>query len=391
MIKFLTAHTSETDDVEAAVSAILQQLDLRQLQKYSAGIMYYHSDFAETGVTKQICENLPFPVIGSTVSNSNVPGSSSDISLTINVFTSDTTAFTAGICAPVVDEPYMPIEGLYNKMLEEKPDCKCEKPSLFYIIAPNFHNVTGDDYMAALTGLSGGVPIFGSVAFTHTGEFKKGKTFFNGDEYDASMAILAFWGDKEPKFFISDIPDEQIINQKAVITDSYRNRIRKINGIPVMEYLESVGLTKDGSFEEIVSFPLILHMPGGARLIRSIYDKEDKEILCSGVVPSHIPVDISFCDRDFVMKSARKTALECKNWLDAQNSTDSQAALVVSCVARRWTLGSDFHAEMKEIDAGLKDLPYHFVYSRGEFCPVNVQGGKAENYFFNYSLCICII
>ena len=67
MIKFLTAHTSETDDVEAAVSEILSQLDLNSLQKYSAGIMYYYADFAKTGVTKRICESLPFPVIGSTV------------------------------------------------------------------------------------------------------------------------------------------------------------------------------------------------------------------------------------------------------------------------------------------------------------------------------------
>ena len=203
------------------------------------------------------------------------------------------------------------------------------------------------------------------------------------------MAVIAFWGNMEPKFFISDIPDEQVIHQRAVITDSYRNRIRRVNGIPVLEYMESVGLAKNGNLEGIASFPLILHVAGGSRLIRTIYSADKDELLCSGMVPSHIPMEISFCDREFVMESARKTADECKKWLLDQNG--SKSALVVSCAARRWTLGSDVYAEIREIDEGLKNLPYHFVYSRGEFCPVNIYNGKAENYFFNYSLCICII
>ena len=391
MIKFLTAHTSETEYVETAVSEIMNQLDLSCLLKFSAGIMYYHADFAKTGVTKRICDKLPFPVIGSTVSSSAVPGFKKEITLTINVFTSDTIAFTAGICDPVTGEPFIPMEKLYKQMLSDKPESKGEKPAMFYIVAPDFHDVTGDDYLAALTGLSGGVPVFGSVGFIHTAEFRDIKTFFNGAEYNSSMAVLAFWGDIKPKFFISAIPDEQVIHQRAVITDSYRNRIIKVNGIPVLEYLESVGLAKDGNLEEIASFPLILHMPGGSHLIRSMYGAENGEILCSGVVPSHIPMEISFCDRDFVMESARKTADKCKKWLETQSTSGSQAALVVSCVARRWTLGTDVYAEIDEIDAGLRHLPYHFVYSHGEYCPVHVEEGKDINYFFNFTLCICII
>jgi hypothetical protein len=202
MIKFLTAHTSETDDVEAAVSEILSQLDLNSLQKYSAGIMYYYADFAKTGVTKRISESLPFPVIGSTTSSSAVPGSQKEISLTLNVFTSDTVAFSAGICDPVHNEPYKPMEKLYKQLLKEKPPSMGEKPAMFYIIAPEFHDVTGDDYLAALTGLSGGVPVFGSVAFIHTAEVRDIKTLFNGAEHNASMAGLAFWGDIEAKFFL---------------------------------------------------------------------------------------------------------------------------------------------------------------------------------------------
>ena len=391
MIRFLTAHTSETDDVEAAVSDILSQLDLSRLLKYSAGIMYYYADFAKTGVTKRLCESFPFPVIGSTTSSSAVPGSKGDITLSVNVFTSDTVAFTAGVCDPVSDEPFMPMEKLYNELLDKKPLLAVEKPVMFFVIAPQFRNTTGDDYLATLTGFSGGVPVFGSVGSIHTAESHDIKTFYNGVEYESSMAVLAFWGDIKPKFFISDIPDEKIINKRAIITDSYRNRIKKVNGIPVMEYFESVGIAKDGKLEGIDSFPLILYLPDGSRLVRTIYGVDHGEVLCSGVVPSHYPFGISFCDRDFVMESARKTAAECKKWLESKESIQPQAAMVVSCVARRWTLGTDVFAEINEVDAGLNNLPYHFAYSRGEFCPVYVQENKTVNYFFNYTMGICII
>ena len=168
MIKVLTAHTSEIDDVEAAVTEILSQLDLSRLLEFSAGIMYYHADFAQTGVTKRICESLPFPVVGGTTSNSAVPGSKKDITLTITVFTSKTIVFTAGISDPICGEPFIPIEKLYNEMVKEKPASMGEKPAMFFIISPDFINATGDDYLAALTGIGRGVPVFGSVAFIHT-------------------------------------------------------------------------------------------------------------------------------------------------------------------------------------------------------------------------------
>ncbi|MCL1815616.1 MAG: FIST C-terminal domain-containing protein [Treponema sp.] len=391
MIQVFSAHTSEIDDVEAAVSEILEQLNINRRLKYSAGIMYYYGDFAHTGVVQQISKNLPFPIVGGTTSNSAIRGSKEDITLTITVFTSDDVAFSAGISESLHNQPFMPLEKLYKQMLEEKPHGAGKKPAMFYIVVPHFYEITGDDYLAALDGLSGGVPVFGSVAFTHTVDFKDIKTFYNGVEYDNAMAVLAFWGDLEPQFFVSNIPEEQIINKQAVITDSYRNRVKRVNGIPVLEYLESIGLAKDGQLKGIGSFPLVLHLPDGSRLVRTIYGAEDGELLCSGAVPSGYPMGISFCDRDFVMESARKTAEKCKKWLESRNFSEPRSALVISCAARRWTLGSDVYAEVREIDTGLKDLPYHFIYTRGEFCPVHIQENRTTNYFFNFTLGICVL
>jgi len=392
MLEARYAHSNEIDDVDAAVSDILKQLDIASLQKYSAGIISYYADFAKTGVVQQLCKKLSFPVIGGTTSNSAIRGSKEDITLTVTVYTSDTIAFSAGISGSLQGEPFMPLEKLYKQLLEGKPEFATdEKPSLFLIAAPHFFEIIGDEYLAALSGLSGGIPIFGAVAFTHSSDFYISKTLYNGVEYDKALACLALWGEIKPRFFISDIPEEQIMHRRAVITDSYKNRIKRVNGIPVMEYLESVGFAKDGSIEESLYFPFILHDLGGSRLIRSIYGVKDGELLCSGAVPSGYSLGISFCDKDFVIASARKTAMECMNWLEHQDFSKPQSALVISCGARRWTLGSDIYAEIREIDAGLKDLPYHFIYSGGEFCPVYARDDKTVNYFFNYTLCIFVV
>ena len=395
MTRVLTAYTNETDDVEAAVSEILSQLDLSRLLKFSAGIMYYYPDFAETGVTKQLSEKLPFPVVGGTTSNSAVRGSKEDITLTISVFTSDTIAFSVGISDPLSGEPFMLLEKFYKKLIEGKPaDSDIafgDKPAMLHLVVPNLFEITGDDYLAVFNSLSGGVPIFGAAAFTNMADFTNIKTFFNGVEYDDAAVVLAFWGDMAPHFFISDVPKEGVINQKAVITDSYRNRIKRINGIPALEYMESIGLAKNGTMYGMASCPVIINVPGGSRLVRTILSAENGELLCSGIVPSHLVMEIFICDRGFVMKSAQKTAIECRKWLESRDFTGAQMALVISCAARRWTLGSDVYAEIREIDKGLKDLPYHFVYTRGEFCPVHVGNSETVNFFYNFTLGICII
>ncbi|MDR2471287.1 MAG: FIST C-terminal domain-containing protein [Treponema sp.] len=389
MIRTLSAHTGEIDDVDGAVQDLLGQLDVSRLLRHSAGILYYYGDFAQTGVVKKLCEALPFPVVGGTTSNSSVSGSGESIALTLMVLTSDDAAFTAGVSGPLQSDPYPCLEALYQKILAEKPP-GVDKPALIFISTPRILSIVGDDYLAALRGLSGGaVPIFGAAAHTHHVDFSDVKTLFNGTEYDDSLVLLVFWGCR-PRFFLSVIPEEQILNHRAIITDSYRHRIKKINGVPATRYMESIGLAKNGKLTAIDAFPLILHLSDGPRLVRTIYADEDGELLCSGAVPAHITMEISFCNREFVLESARKVALECAGALKEQ-AGESHPALIISCAARRLTLGSGVFDEIGEIQKCLGAFPYLMAYSAGEFCPVPNNEGRLVNYFFNYSLCMCVL
>ena len=215
-MRIMTAHTSETDNVEAAVSDILDQLtrqldplnppgrfDPDSLGPHAAGVMFYYEEFAEAGIARGICGRLPFPVIGGTTSNSAVPGSREDITLTLTVFSGDDCGFSAALGGPMdCDSSYIALEKLYRTVMDGRPAGMGERPSFFLIITPQQRDITGDDYLAALTSLSGGVPLFGASAFTHQPDFRNIKTFFNGAEYDDVPVLLAVWSKAEPRFFL---------------------------------------------------------------------------------------------------------------------------------------------------------------------------------------------
>ncbi|MDR2210885.1 MAG: FIST C-terminal domain-containing protein [Spirochaetaceae bacterium] len=391
MIRVFTAHTGEIDNVEKALADILRQIEPRRLLAYSLGILYYHPDFSGTGIMERLYQALGFSVVGGTTSITTVPGSTDFICLTITVITSDDCMFTALASEPLREDPFQPLEKMCRTILAEKPGGMA-KPGLFYIITPYLQKITGDDYVAALDVVSGGVPIFGLTAFTDDVECKNVRTCFNGVEYEDAFILAAFWGNINPRFFLSTIPEERMLSYRAVITDSYKNRVRRINGIPALEYLETSGLSKDGKLLGIASFPIVLYPGNGSRLIRTIYKADAGELLCSGAMPVHASLGISFCDRDFVMASAKKTAQECVGSLGAGPEAPGSIALVSSCAARSWTLGTDFFSEIRELTAEFKDtLPYHFVYSIGEFCPIRDKNKELSNCFLNYSLCICVL
>jgi hypothetical protein len=399
MIRGLSAFTHIIDNPAAAAAEILEQLDLdHRLLRYSVGIWYYYGGFAGAGALKELREKLPFPVLGGTTSNSAVPGSLesqvstldplNDITLTLTVFTSDDCAFTAGVSGSLGDDPRLPVENLYRRLLESRPKGMGETPAMIFIMAPRLLNLLGDDYLAVLDAQSGGVPVFGSAAFTHTADFKNVKVYFDGLEYEDSLGLIAFWGNLKPAFFISPVPGDRAFNQRAKITSSYKNRVREINGIPALRYLESIGLARDGNILGSDSFPMTLRLEDGSQLVRTMLEAEGEEVLCSGAVPVQALAGFSFCDKEFIISSARKVALDRESRV-AEDSGGG-ADLVISCAARRWTLGADVYAEIKAVNGIFKRRPYHMAYSSGEFCPVPYRGGL-KNYFHNYSICVCAL
>jgi len=61
-----------------------------------------------------------------------------------------------------------------------------------------------------------------------------------------------------------------------------------------------------------------------------------------------------------------------------------------SCLARFLTLGARYSAEAETFTKAVAGkLPYQFMYSGGEICPVPDSNGRLKNRFHNFTLVTC--
>ncbi|MDR1368020.1 MAG: FIST C-terminal domain-containing protein [Candidatus Accumulibacter sp.] len=385
MIKILTAHTLKIDEVDAAVAELLEQLDLENsLLKNAVGILAFHPEFLDSGVLEAVGESLPFATAGYTTPGIAVGSVFGDMMFTVAVLTSDDIVFTAGISVPISGDPTGPVRELYSRVAPPEMG----KPALLLAFAPFLENVGGDDFVALLDSVSGGAPIFGSLAFTHLTDFSSIETCVNGHCGANVLALVALFGEVNPRFHITDLPGEQEICQRAVITQAEKNRIRRINDRSPIAYLESIGLAENGGISAgIASFPFLLTLSDGSRIARcACKATEEGHIVLCGNIPDGVKVGFSDVDADFVTQSMEKIIARIA--ADA----DAESALIFSCTSRKWTLASAPDWEMKKIARVIgNSLSYQFAYSGGEICPVKNRECQWINRFHNFSVTACLL
>ncbi|MDR1275148.1 MAG: FIST C-terminal domain-containing protein [Candidatus Accumulibacter sp.] len=383
----LTAYTREVDDAAAAVTEVLAQLELDSRRLANAvGFISFHPEFLASNIVEAISKALPFDVVGGTTSCTSVQGALGEMLLTVSVLTSDTVVFRAGMSANITDDACQPARELYARVAPPETG----RPALLIAFAPVVENVGGDDLIAAIDAASGGVPLFGALAFTHLTDFSGIETYANGVRSTDAFALVALFGEVEPHFFTTTIPHERGLHEKAVITRSVKNRLQGINGLPPLDYLDSIGLSADDEAGEIAlavtSFPFVLTLKDGTQIVRFARKvSEEGDILFYGDAPEGANVLFSAADADFVVHSTKE--------MIARAATESGAgnALVFSCASRRWMLGIAMEKEMKEIARCLgARFSYQLTYSGGEICPVKNREGLWVNRFHNFTMITCL-
>jgi hypothetical protein len=380
----LTAYTREIDDIKRAAAEILEQLQLdERLLRCSVGLLAFHPDFLETGAVKAVSAALPFDSIGGTTSNLAVPGDLGDLILTVTVLTSDDVEFRAGAVL-LDDDPGASIRESYARLVPHAG----EKPALLLTVAPVIGNVGGDDVIEALNAASGGVPVFGSLATAPNPYLHGTATCMNGAHQENLFTLIAVFGDVNPQFYHTSIPDDRVIQQNAVITRSEKHMLQSINGLSALGYLESIGLAENGNIAAgIASIPFVLGLDDGTRLVRAA-NRATKEgyIKAYGNVPQGASIGFSGCNAGFVLNSAKERVAR------PIAASGRDCALIVSCEARKWTLGTRPTAEMREVVDCLDTLlPYRIIYAGGELCPVTNRAGRLVNSFQNFSMIACVL
>lgn len=381
MLKMLTAYTLEVDDKEYALKEILEQLDLENnLKKYAAGMLICHSDFIETGVAQEISEKLPFDVVGCTSLACMTNGMDDALMLSLSVLTSDDVQFSTFTAEDLADTQAMGTAYAAAKL--------GDKPSLVIPFVPLLISVAHEQVMLNLDTVVGGAPTFGSVAADHTVDYSTVHTIYNGVASKGAMSALMLWGDVTPYFYYSEMSEQYMQQQRAVITKSQGNMLMEVNNIPLMAYLETIGVTKGQGAEALGGVPFLIDFGDGTRPVaRGVHTiTPEGYALCGGLMPENATLAIGSVERDDVLRLTKDT-------LEAVLARENiNGILFYPCASHFLVLGAGAQEQKDIIKSMLPEgIPYQLCYSGGEICPAYDKEGQAHNRFHSYTFTACVL
>lgn len=385
MIRVLTACSLEPDDSDAAVSEILEQLDLgKNLLKNTAGLLFCYPDFIETGAAKAVCESLPFEVVGCTTHGAALPHISDEVILTLMVLTSDDVELKAGLSGPLETGAEERIEALYSGMRGSLT----AEPSLAFALLPGDPcPFTGDRILETLDRLSGGVPFFGTTAIDMDHAGQPARLIHNGAAYSTRLGLVILAGGAKPRFLINSIVKQNIFYHKARITGAEGNRLISIDNMPAVQYMEKIGVLENGVIEALAAFPVLADPRDGREPRLQVFTGIDPDgaLLCVSNVTAGSLLSIGTPTSGIVLESAAEIAAKIKE------EQGQNGLLIFSCVSRNMAL-ADPLAEMEALRKQLQDYPapYLFAYSGGEVCPQYGPDSGTINKFHMYAIIACI-
>jgi hypothetical protein len=390
MIRSIGLHTYEIDDVAVATAEIQEGLEDFPLLDNTIGIIMCDPEYVESGVYGALCEALPFPLVGATTTTQAVCDEADILILTILVITSDDVFFESALTDDIEgNEILAPTRAAFEAARNRLPS----EPKLILLFPPMLAETAGDAYVEAFDELCPGVPQFGMPAISDSPAFDNCLTLYQGESSLTRMTFILLSGNVNPRFLISTLQDDDKTPFSGEITKSSGNIIHEINGVPTYEYFESIGLAKDGKFDEGLQFvPVLIDFKkrddyDGVPVIHAVvYLDEEGNAVCRGYMYQGSVFTITNPKMDTFLQSSGELIEKIKA------IPDRQVTLILSCIVRRMSFGANplVEATMMKDELGC-DFPFMFAYAGGEICPTSVRDEKAVNRFHNFSIIACIL
>ncbi len=384
MIQMYTARTAEVDELQYAMEEIQEQIDFSVLKKNSCGILLCHMDFIESGLVTALCEALPFPTIGMTSMASADARGHSLFELTLTVLTSDDVTFEAGMTDNITRANYQQeIENLYAELRSRVPS----DPAMILTLAPHVYDVAGYEVLAVMDAACNGIPIWGSITSGVDFAYEAVQTVCNGKHLQRGLAMMLLHGPVEPKFVVSSLPERNITNNRAIITKSKGSTLYEINGMPVLDYLATVGLVINK--ENITTTPFMVYYEADKQPVAlgfyTLFD--DGSVLTGGELPEGTSFAVGSIDAEGIVDSAQ-TALK-----QMLAYPERQATLQFPCVTRYIMLSPEQERELDLIgeSLGKRGSPFMMGYSGGAICPMPGPDGALRNRFHDYTFTACML
>ena len=376
MINMLTAYTMEADDGVFALQEILEQLDLEhKALRHSAGFLFCHPDFLETGVAQSIAEALPFEVVGATTVCNLTEGLRDLAGLTVSVLTSDTVEFSAAS----LPDCHTPEE--ITKVYRDGINGRSGIPSLIFPFATS---AVGDLAVRVLDTLtSGKTPFFGTNAVDNTADASKAFALHNNVTFRDGLVLLMAWGELNASFHVAEISEDLIQKQRAVITRSDGHIIMAINDMCPADYLASIGISREQAYGNLHTIPFILDYCDGTQPVaRVFYDlTPEGYIVTGGLMPEKATVAIGSLEKSDIIRLTTEVIEK------VLSSKKSRGLLLFPCVSHFWAMEDmPFSLIQDKLDPV---IPYHVFYSGGEICPIYETNGRMHNRFHSFTCVAC--
>jgi hypothetical protein len=387
MIKSFVAFTDEIDNPAVAAAEISAQIKAEgPLLENTVAFLHCHCAFLETGAFSAICEALPFPVCGFTTSINgggpleNPAGGSGELFMSMLILTSDEIRFEVTASEPIK------LGDDYKTKLEPALLSK-EKPALVCVAGPTIDVIPGDKLVDTFNEILPNVPIFGGYSVDDSPLYNMNVfTLKDGEGYSDRVVFLKIFGDITPRFYSASLSKEKIKKQFAVVTKAVGEEIIALNGRPVAEFLESIGLTESLIENGIVTnYALIItDKETGTYYARAMLRlTPEKTLICGGVIPEGAHLRVGQFEKGDTISSgglASSEAFACK----------AHAVLALSSISRATLLGSDIFRGIDTVRNAANGTPFIMSYVAGEICPDKGNGTK-KNRFNNQSFNACVL
>jgi hypothetical protein len=235
--------------------------------------------------------------------------------------------------------------------------------------------------MEVLDRVSDGTPLFGTNALDETIENRTPLIIYNGNSYADRLALLTVCGAVESRFVVKSLPAMNFYSKPAVVTGVRDRKIVSINNMPAVEFMERLGIISKNRVNAVYGFPLLVdNRDGKGPKSCAIHSIEDGGALrCGSAIVEGAALKLVNQMQDEVLRGSERLAESIKEEGGKKNH------LIFSCFGRSAPL-VDMKDEMGLFQKHLEGLPYVFIYSGGEFCPVGDEQNGIHNGFHQFSI-----
>lgn len=394
-MKSIALFTEEIDDLEQAVTELKMQCQGFELMAHSAGLLFVHPDADLEDLLALLTEAFDIPIAGVTAAFLFTMEGVKREGISLQLFTADDCTFAVEATGELLPEADFD-QGM-AKLYQKISHSLIEKPKLLLTYGNPPLKLVGEDFVAALDKLSGGVPLYGGMA-SDDFAVKNCRVMCKGQVFQYGAAVIAISGNIQP-VMSSGFHVDTAIDYTGVVTKVDGSRVLELDGMPFVTALSRAGLVfnwYDACDYLNTPFKVSYETEEGERmeyLRHLVYiDKEIGAGQFFGKVPLGARLQVGVLDVEGIHSSVEKVVQKCLAMVSEHRTAEYHTLLVTSCASRIMSYTNAINDESRTyVDMIPKGMEMSGFYAYGEVCPVKTNENRLRNAFHNTTFSLLVM